>query len=194
MKSHAMASAALPAATPSKPRRPARGRSGGFTLIEMVTTMSVLAVLLAVTSPGLASLTTANALSGLQSELTSAMVLARSEAIKRGTPVGVASLSPVRGAEFDNGWVVFVDADGNGRYDTGETVIRQRAALSSDVRIATSGATTVTFTSRGFLATPALVDFLVCPSAAVGTGPAKGYRLRLEPVGLSDVVDIATCT
>ncbi len=41
-------------------------------------------------------------------------MLARGEALKRGTPVGLAATSPVRGAEFNGGWTVFVDANGNG--------------------------------------------------------------------------------
>ena len=151
--------------------------------------MSVLAVLIAIASPGLASLTSANALSAAQGELASAMVLARSEALKRSTPVALAATAPVAGAEFSGGWRIFVDANGNGVYDAGETVIRSQPAFHSDVRVSTgSGATAVAFNGRGFLAPFANVIFSVCSSYA-----SKSYQLRLEPVGLADVSETTGC-
>src|SRR3954451_6720933 len=70
----------------------------GFSLIEMLTTMSVLVILLAIAAPGLASLTSANAVSAAESDLATVIVLARSEALKRGAVVAIAGTSPVRGA------------------------------------------------------------------------------------------------
>ena len=151
--------------------------------------MSVLAVLLVVASPGLASLTSANALSAAQTELSSAMMLARGEAMKRGMQVGVAAALPVAGTEFSGGWTVFVDSNGNGQYDVGETIVRQQAAYRTDVQIATAGGTTtLTFNSRGFLVPSSLVTFTLCSSAAT-----KGYQVRVEPVGLADVAELLTC-
>jgi type IV fimbrial biogenesis protein FimT len=164
-------------------------RATGFSLIEMLTTMSILAILLAIASPGLASLTSANSLAAAQGELAAAMMLARSEALKRGTPVGLSATAPVRGAEFSGGWTVFVDANGNGTYETGETIVRQQAAFHGDVRIGTSGGSTVlTFNGRGFLTPSAMVTFTVCSSLA-----AKSYRVRVEPVGLADVLESTGC-
>ena len=163
--------------------------SAGFSLIEMLTTMSILAILLAIASPGLASLTSANALSAAQGELASAMVLARSEALKRSASVGLAATSPVRGAEFSGGWTIFVDANNNGVFDAGETIVRQQPAFHGDVRVAvTGGATVVAFNNRGFLTPSAMVTLTVCSSLV-----AKSYQLRVEPVGLADVVDSTGC-
>jgi type IV fimbrial biogenesis protein FimT len=164
-------------------------RAAGFSLIEMLTTMSILAILLAIASPGLASLTSANSLSAAQGELAAAMMLARSEALKRSTPVGLSATVPLRGAEFSGGWTVFVDANGNGAFDAGETIVRQQPAVHGDVRIATAGGSTVlTFNGRGFLTPSAMVTFTVCSSLA-----AKSYRIRVEPVGLADVIETSGC-
>jgi len=151
--------------------------------------MSILAILLVIASPGLASLTSANALSSAQGDLASAMMLARGEAMKRGVPVGVAATAPVAGAEFSAGWNVFVDTNGNGRYDVGETIVRQQAAYRRDIHLSTtSGATAVSFSPRGYLAPTTLVTFMVCSSATT-----KGYRVLVEPVGLADVADSTSC-
>ncbi len=161
------------------------GRRAGFSLIEMLTTMSILAVLLAIASPGLASLTSANLLSAAQGDLAASLVLARSEAMKRGVPVGVAAAAPTTGAEFTGGWNVFVDSNGNGRFDAGETIVRQEPAMRGDVRVALgSGATAVVFNSRGFLTPSTLLTFSLCAPAA-----SKSYVIRVEPVGLADVSD-----
>ena len=151
--------------------------------------MSVLAITLMIASPGLASLTAANALSSAQGELASAIMLARGEALKRSTQVGLAAVAPVGGAEFSGGWVIFVDANGNGIFDAGEVVVREQPAFRSDVRVATStGATTVAFNGRGFLAPFGAVTFTVCSDRA-----PKSYQVLVEPVGLADVAETTGC-
>jgi type IV fimbrial biogenesis protein FimT len=169
--------------------RGAARRTTGFSLIEMLTTMSILAILLAIASPGLASLTSANSLSSAQSELAASLMLARGEAMKRGSSVGLAAMAPVTGSEFSAGWTVFVDSNGNGRFDAGETIVRQEPTQHSDVRVALgSGATAIIFNSRGFLSPSSLATFTLCSPLAT-----KGYIVRVEPVGLSDVSDSAGC-
>jgi type IV fimbrial biogenesis protein FimT len=161
----------------------------GFSLIEMLTTMSILAILLAIASPGLASLTSANALSSAQSGLAASLMLARGEAMKRGTTVGLAALAPVTGSEFSAGWTIFVDSNGNGRFDEGETIIRQEPAQHSNIIVSLSGnATVVAFNSRGFLTPSSLITISLCSPLAT-----KGYIVRVEPVGLADVADSAGC-
>ncbi len=165
-------------------RRTARRRAG-FSLIEMLTTMSILAILLAIASPGLASLTSANLLSAAQGDLAASLVLARSEAMRRGVPVGLAAATPTSGSEFTGGWNVFVDSNGNGRFDAGETIVRQEPAMRGDVRASLGGgATTIVFNSRGFLTPSTLLTFSLCAPAA-----SKSYVIRVEPVGLADVND-----
>ncbi len=155
----------------------------------MLTTMSVLAILLAIASPGLASLTSANSLSAAQSELAAATMLARVEALKRGVPVGLVATSPLRGAEFNGGWTVFVDANGNGALDVGEAIIRVQPAFRGDMQVTTiGGETLLAFNGRGFLTPSAMVTFAVCSSLAT-----KSYRVRVEPVGLADVVESTGC-
>ena len=178
----------------ARPGPGARARVGisecGLTLVEMVTTVAVLAVMLALAAPGLASFISANRLGASQSELVSAIALARSEATKRGVSVGVLATAPTTGAEFTGGWRVYVDSNNNGAYDADEPLLRDYPGLGSAVKIGTSGgATSVVFNSRGFVASGASVQFNICGQ----TGVNKGYRILLEPVGLTDVLEVTSC-
>lgn len=151
--------------------------------------MSVLVVLLAVASPGLASLISANSLSAAQGELAAAMMLARGEALKRGARVALIATSPVSGSEFNGGWTVFVDTNGNGALDAGEPIVRVQPAFRPGLRVTTSGGETLlAFNGRGFLTPSAMVTFNVCSTLAT-----KSYRIRLEPVGLADVAETTGC-
>jgi len=167
----------------------------------MLTTMSVLVVLLVVASPGLASLTSANAASAAQSELLAAMTLARGEAIKRGVQVGIAAATAPAGGstiaafaaanggtDFSGGWTVFVDADGNGRFDAGEAIVRQQPAFNSSVAVTTTGPGAIVFNGRGFLVPSTRITLTVCSPSAT-----KGYQVRVEPMGLADVAETAGC-
>lgn len=164
----------------------------GFTMVELMVTLVVLAVLLAVAAPGMSTFVNSSRLRATQGELVSALTLARSEATKRGTPVVVEALSPVTGREFSAGWHVFVDANDNGVFDNGELVIRNYPSVPGSQRFGTvSGVTTAAFTSRGFLKSGAAVDFRLCGQA----GHTAGYRILLEPIGLADVSeDRTTCS
>ena len=103
--------------------------------------------------------------------------------------VALIATSPISGAEFNGGWTVFVDTNGNGVLDTGEDIVRVQPAFRGDMHVTTNaGQTLLTFNGRGFLTPSAAVTFTVCSALA-----PKSYRIRIEPVGLSDVVEAAGC-
>ncbi len=95
-------------------------RRSGFTLIELMVTLSVLVILLALAAPSLQSLARNNRITGLTNDLVSALNIARSEAVKRGARITVCkSANPEvaaptcsTGANWQNGWLIFVDNSG----------------------------------------------------------------------------------
>ena len=166
----------------------------GFTLVELMVTLVVLAVLLALAAPNMVSFVNNSRLRASQGEFVSALMLARSEATRRGKAVTVQVLaSRGVGAEFSGGWRVFEDANKNNQWDLGEE-IRLYPALAASQRFgAARGGNpveTIVFNSRGFLASSERIDFSLCGQA----GQRKGYQIKLEPVGLADVQEMLTCS
>jgi type IV fimbrial biogenesis protein FimT len=74
--------------------------------------------------------------------LVSDLRLARSEAIKLSRTVSICSATTATGcsagASWKDGWIVFVDADGDGSLDEGDQVLRVQDALSSIATMASA--------------------------------------------------------
>ena len=76
---------------------------GGFTLVELLTVVVILAIIAAIAMPGLEQALVNQRLRAAGTDLMSSLMLARSEAIKRRSVVEVAPLS---GNDWRTGWRV----------------------------------------------------------------------------------------
>lgn len=114
-------------------------RQSGATLLELMVVLAVAAILLGIGMPGFASLTRGTRLAGATNEMLSSLHLARSEAIKRGSraamcPSATGTACAGSGG-WDQGWVVFHDANNNAELEADEGVILVRQALSTGMRL-----------------------------------------------------------
>lgn len=105
-------------------------RIRGFTLIELLVGVSILAVVLSIAVPSFSQMIRRNRLATQVNEYVTAMNYARSEAYKRGLPISLcasnsAQTSCASASDWDNGWLVLVDADADGTLDSGTDVILQ---------------------------------------------------------------------
>ena len=159
----------------------------GFTLAELCVTLAVLAVLSSLAAASMSSTLSNNRTYAVQNEFVAYLAFARSEAMRRGIPVVVGASAATTGNAFGGGWTVWVDDNGNGAYDEGETRLRSHEALPPNVVMGDGAISTVTFTSMGFLSPAAAIEINVCPTDhALG-----GFDVTIQPNGLADVADVA---
>ena len=165
------------------------GRPWGFTLIEMLVTLSVLAIIVAIAIPSFAPTVRNNQLFSIQTEIMSSLSLARNEAAKRGVPVGVGIVSApvVNGNEWGNGWTVWVDQNGNSIIDAGEPSLRTHEPLATGFKLSVPNAGIIEFDSHGFLSLPVLRQLKLC-SSVNGT---SGYQITIQPNGMVDSATVS---
>lgn len=110
-------------------------RHAGFTLIELAVTTAAIAILAGVALPSMSALVERQRASAAASSLMTHMQLARLAAVSRNrrtvlcpTPDGNACAT---GTDWSQGWMLFVDEDGNRRPDQEDDVLRQETEPTS---------------------------------------------------------------
>jgi type IV fimbrial biogenesis protein FimT len=94
-----------------------RDKSHGFTVLELLTTMTIVAVLLGIGVPSFTALIRQNRLASHTNEFILTLAVARSEAVKRGGRTSICSSNAAQTAcsgatDWGNGWLIFSDPDG----------------------------------------------------------------------------------
>ena len=106
----------------------------GFTLIELIVTMTVLAIVVGMGVPGLRDFMLNSRRVAAVNEMVASLALSRSEAIARNVTVSMCPSSNGTGCaagDWGAGWIVFSDIDGDGTPDAGvDTVVKAVEALS----------------------------------------------------------------
>lgn len=132
----------LPAAR-ARPRQ--RTGTAGFTLLELMITVTILAIVAALAAPPFVTMFRTHRAKSVANELLAALNLARSEAARRGQAVSVCksrdgSSCGGSGTQWDNGWMVFVNenaaTEGSPAVrDSGELILQVRQNLPAGVTL-----------------------------------------------------------
>lgn len=142
-------------------------------MVELLTVMVIVAILMAVGIPSFRYVTTDNRMSTEANELLGDLQYARSEAVREGQTVTVCvaqSTSPTSPScaaagttNWEKGWIVFGDANGNQAIDSGtDSVLRiQNAFAGGDTFAADNNINAISFSRSGF------VNRLGAPKATV---------------------------
>ncbi len=128
----------------------------GFTLIELLVTLVLIVILTTIGVPAFRHITTTNRMATEMNALVGDIQLARSEAIKRGYPVGICpSDSPTstqshcltgKALSWSRGWVVYTLPFGANT----ATVLRLHGPLTSDDTLVSNVGGAIKFNRNGF--------------------------------------------
>jgi type IV fimbrial biogenesis protein FimT len=131
--------------------------NAGFTLLELLTVMTVAAILLTIGVPAFKFVTTANRASSEINGLLGDMQFARAEAIREGQTVTICASSNQLtclggGTAWQTGWIVFSDTGPvTGVFGGTDYIVRMQKTFSSqDSLQSDQNINTVTFSRDGF--------------------------------------------
>ncbi|UTF61756.1 GspH/FimT family pseudopilin [Gilvimarinus sp. DA14] len=178
------------------------GKHRGFTLIELMVTLVVAAILVAIAAPSFTTLILNNRSEALGEELAAALQATKAEAVKRGRRVSLcASNNDGTGcaADWTNGWLMFVDGAASDAaaapvLAAATDVLRHINDLHDDAVItATNDGANVSFvryTSTGQLARiggPANTAPVILNARVEG---CQGERQRAITIGVAGMMDV----
>ena len=118
----------------------------GFTVIELMITVSIAGILLGVGIPSMRDLMINNRVSSYANEFVTSLYVTRSEAVKRGTRISMCKSTngtacAGTGGGWQQGWVIFQDDDNDAAIDLGEEIIQLHDPLATSVTLTGAGAT-----------------------------------------------------
>ncbi|MDQ7972016.1 MAG: GspH/FimT family pseudopilin [Rhodocyclaceae bacterium] len=113
----------------------------GLTAIELMVTLSILGILIAIAAPSMTRFVAQWRVSNAVNSFTGALRIARTEAIARSRPVVLCRVASNTSTSCQttigtnglaSGWIVFVDMDGNATFSTagGDELLLRQEALS----------------------------------------------------------------
>jgi len=157
-----------------------RLKQGGYSLFDLIITSTV-ASILGVGAVGMSSLLQDARMTAGVNQLMTELSLARSEAIKRRSAITLcasATSTACQGSrKWHDGWIIFWDPNGNGRFEPGESILRvQESPAIKSLRLGAWGPGTgqwITYEADG--TTKQNGTFTFCDSR--GTAKAKAVIL-----------------
>jgi type IV fimbrial biogenesis protein FimT len=169
-------------------------RAGGFTLVELMVTLAIVAILMMIAAPQLRSFLQKQQVAADIETLITSLRVARSEALKRSGRVSVCALTAdeftdptkakckaITATDWSNGWMVYIDySNGAGFNSATDTVLKIERTVKAGSLVSTSPpGGIVSFQSNG-IAVGDQGHFDIQPAS---DGAAQCRRLILSPQG-----------
>lgn len=175
----------------------------GFTLIELIVTIALIAIFAVIAVPSYRALTADNQIIGALNDFANTLGAARAAAVAWGKTVIVCPSSNAMTAktptcnsqtqttqQWNTGWISFVDKNDNYQYDAGtDKVLRVHGPLANGITLTSPagqgdvkgfiGFNRMGFASPTFNTAPSLV----IQACAKGTGHVRGGSIKLVRAG-----------
>lgn len=153
----------------------------GFTLIELMIALVVLAVLMAIAIPSFTQQIQRSQMRSTMADFITAVAYARSQAVSRSTNIHV--LSRADSTDWGDGWCVTTDATACGTPEgaggTDATLLRSFEGPGA-ISVTGEGTTKVySFNQQGYLADDTLSDMSISLCGSSG----KGKKIEILPLG-----------
>jgi type IV fimbrial biogenesis protein FimT len=114
-------------------------KSRGLTLIELLSVLAIASILLGAGIPSFSGLIRSTKLTNSANDLFASLITARSEAAKRHARVALCKsadgVTCAKAGGWEQGWIVFHDANDNGTRDATEQIISRVDPLPADMRV-----------------------------------------------------------
>ena len=174
-------------------------RIRGFSLLELMITITVMAILLAIAVPSFRDVIHRNQVSSASNAMLASLNYARSEAITRGQLVSICPGDQTAGCTsggtvYDQGWLVYTypagAASANKAYAAGTSILLRSIEPQTNVSIQAKSGTIVTFGQQGQLKPSTPLVFATCyrsGSSGAGTITAKVPGVQLDVNGSGSV-------
>ena len=165
----------------------------GVTLIELLVTLSIAVILMAIAVPGFQDFFRRNRIDSSVSELMGALNYARSEAIRRGVRVSICrsgtGANCTTTQPWQEGWIVFTNPNDDNNVDAGEEIMRVHHALPAGVTLNTDFTNRITYQPDGRITNSVGGSFFLCHG---GTTDAR--RIVVIGTGRARVESATTCS
>ncbi len=166
--------------------------SAGFTLVELMVTLSLLAIIVGFAVPGMQSLVTSYRISTLANEFTAGLAHTRGEAVNRNMCTTMCISGNTTAAnptcsgtinDWSQGWIIFADPDCNGGASgPRDQLLQVYEGRDSGPRLFTQGnRRSVSFISRGTLGGAGAADVFLIDTG--GNSPVLTKRLCMDMAG-----------
>ncbi len=153
-----------------------KAETAGFTLVELIVTLAVLAILATLAAPSYNSFIRNQRVKTAAFDLMGSINYARSEAIKRNGDVSINA-----SGDWAEGWTI----------QFGGSTLRTQDKLSNIVITASPNVSTITYQRAGRLAGTANLSFTICD--ADGSTVVTKRIVRVDLSGRPNLIQSGTC-
>lgn len=176
----------------------------GFTMPELLISVAIIAILLALALPAFNSLVLDNRIVAMTNRFVADLRLARSEALKRNSRVVVCRSGDIRAANpscggasqtWTQGWLIFANSDANTVFDSGTDTLIKVGEGISDAQLSiisnSSGDSAISFNPDASTnQAGATLHWAICDNR----GATHGRRIEVPPTGRPRLLAADNCS